>query len=50
MPEIRVQVSEKMDKTVEDISENIGIPKTEFVKNLIVNELKMRELRKNEQI
>ncbi len=40
MGEIKISVSVEMDKIIQDISDNIGIKKTEFVKSLIIENLK----------
>ncbi|MBU1204151.1 MAG: hypothetical protein KKG60_03740 [Nanoarchaeota archaeon] len=40
--EIRVKVSEKMDDIVGKIADSIGVKKTEYVKSLIVQELRKR--------
>ena len=40
MGEIKISVSEKMDKVIQDISDELGIKKTEFVKSLVIENLK----------
>ena len=40
MGEIKISVSEKMDKVIQNISDELGIKKTEFVKSLIIENLK----------
>ena len=40
MGEIKISVSEKMDKVIQNISDELGIKKTEFVKSLIIESLK----------
>lgn len=40
MPEIRIKVSEKLDGIIEKLSDGYGIAKTEYVKNLIIKDLK----------
>jgi hypothetical protein len=40
MSEIKISVSEKMDKIIQEISDDIGIKKTEFVKSLVIENLK----------
>jgi hypothetical protein len=42
MGEIKISVSEKMDKIIQDISDDLGLKKTEFVKNVLINELARR--------
>ena len=38
--EIKISVSEEMEKVIQDISDRIGIKKTEFVKSLVIENLK----------
>ena len=40
MPEIRITVSEKLDKLIDELSDKIGIKKTEYCKTLILNEIR----------
>jgi len=40
MGEIKIAVSEKMEKVVQEISDDLGIKKTEFVKSLVIESLK----------
>jgi len=40
MGEIKIVVSDKTEKIVESICKNIGIKKTEYVKGLLIEELK----------
>ena len=40
MGEIKISVSEKMDKMIQKISDELGIKKTEFVKSLVIENLK----------
>lgn len=40
MGEIKIVVSDETEKIVETICENIGIKKTEYVKGLLIEELK----------
>jgi len=40
MSEIKIVVSDQMEKIIEDISNKIGIKKTEFVKSLVIENLK----------
>lgn len=42
MVEIKISVSEKMEKLLQKISDDLGIKKTEFIKNLIIENLKKR--------
>ncbi len=40
MGEIKISVSEKMDKLIQRIADDLGIKKTEFVKSLVIENLK----------
>ncbi len=40
MGEIKIVVSDETEKLIESICENIGIKKTEYVKGLLIEELK----------
>lgn len=40
MGEIKISVSEKMDKIIQKIADDLGIKKTEFVKSLVIENLK----------
>jgi len=40
MGEIKISVSDKLDKIIRKISEKYGIKKTEFVKSLVIENLK----------
>jgi hypothetical protein len=48
MGEIKISVSEKMDKIIQEISDDLGVKKTEFVKNVLINELVRRRGEKND--
>jgi hypothetical protein len=45
MGEIKIIVSDQMEKLIENLSDSIGIKKTEYVKGLVVEEFK--RLKKN---
>lgn len=45
MGEIKISVSEKMDKVIQDISDELGIKKTEFVKSLVIENLREIKIR-----
>jgi len=47
MGEIKIVLSEKMDKLVQKISNEIGIKKTEYVKSLVIENLKKIKYEKN---
>lgn len=40
MGEIKIVVSDQMEKIIEEISNKVGIKKTEFVKSLVIENLK----------
>jgi hypothetical protein len=40
MVEIKISVSDKMDEVISKMSDEIGIKKTEFVKSLVIENLK----------
>lgn len=40
MGEIKISISERMESVIENICEELGIKKTEFVKSLVINHLK----------
>lgn len=46
MGEIKISVSERMEKVIQDISDELGIKKTEFVKSLIIENLKKIKTKK----
>ena len=39
MSEIKISVSERLDKILQDTADDIGIKKAELVKNLVIREL-----------
>tara|TARA_Y100000310_G_scaffold345843_1_gene471041 strand:+ start:2265 stop:2396 length:132 start_codon:yes stop_codon:yes gene_type:complete len=40
MGEIKIIVSDVMDNRIEEISQKVGIKKTEYVKGLVIEDLK----------
>jgi hypothetical protein len=40
MGEIKISVSDQLEKLIENISSELGIKKTEFVKSLVINHLR----------
>jgi hypothetical protein len=46
MVEIKIAVSDRMNHIIQDISEDIGIKKSEFVKSLVIEKLKEISLKK----
>ncbi len=50
MGEIKIATSNEMDKIIQKISNDLGIKKTEFVKSLVIENLKEIKLKyKNEK-
>lgn len=43
-PEIRFTITEKLDKILKKISSNYGVDKSDYVRSLILNDLKTRSL------
>ena len=39
MTEIKIAVSDRMNKVIQDIADDLGVKKAEYVKNLVVEEL-----------
>ena len=48
MGEIKISVSDQLEKLIESISSELGIKKTEFIKSLVINHLRdfIKEKRK----
>ncbi len=42
MPEIRFTITKKLNELVLDISEGLGVDKSDYVKSLILDDLKSR--------
>lgn len=40
MPEIRFTLTEKLDKLVSKIADDLGVPKSDYIKSLILTDLK----------
>ncbi len=40
MGEIKIVVSEMMEKIIEDVAKSLGVKKTEYVKGLVVEDFK----------
>ena len=45
MGEIKIAVSEDMDRLIQGVVDKLGIKKTEFVKSLVIENLKKHALR-----
>jgi hypothetical protein len=48
MPEIRFTLTEKLDKLILKISDELGVPKSDYIKSLILTDLK-KGIKKNEK-
>jgi hypothetical protein len=42
MPEIRFTITEKLDKILNEISEDYGVDKSDYVRSLILNDLRTK--------
>lgn len=50
MGEIKISISKEMDKIIQKIADSLGIKKTEFVKSLVIEDIKKIKLKyKNEK-
>ena len=49
MAEIKISVSEEMDKLIQNIANSLGIKKTEYVKSLVIENLKEIKFEKKEK-
>ena len=45
-PEIRFTITEKLNKILKDISANYGVDKSDYVRSLILNDLRNKENKK----
>ena len=43
MGEIKISTSEKLDKTLQDMADELGIKKAELVKNMVISNLMDRQ-------
>lgn len=50
MVEIKISISEKMDKIIQAIADELGIKKTEFVKSLVIENLKELKLKEKTKL
>ena len=46
MGEIKISISDKTEKLIEIICDELGIKKTEFVKSLVIGNLREKEAKK----
>ena len=49
MPEIRFTITKKLDDLLKEISENYGIDKSDYLRSLIVNDLRKGGLKSKKQ-
>jgi hypothetical protein len=49
MTEIKIAVSDRMNKIIQDISDDLGIKKSEFVKSLVVENLRDIQMNSKER-
>lgn len=42
MPEIRFTITEKLDKLLNEISDDFGVDKSDYVRSLILNDLRTK--------
>ena len=42
MPEVRFAITEKLDGKIKELTEGLGIDKSDYVKSLIISDLKGR--------
>ncbi len=45
MPEIRFSITNKLDEILKSISEKYGVDKADYIRSLILNDLKNRNLK-----
>jgi len=48
MSEIKISASDEMNKIIQKIADDLGIKKTEFVKSLVIENLKEIKLKKGD--
>ena len=49
MPEIRFGITKKLNDIIVEISEDMGVDKSDYIKNLILNDIRKKGLGKNEK-
>lgn len=50
MAEIKISVSEEMDALIKEIADTLGIKKTEYIKSLVIENLKQYKLTNNKKV
>ena len=49
MPEIRFGITKKLNDIIVEISEDMGVDKSDYIKSLILNDIRKEGLGKNEK-
>jgi len=49
MPEVKIALSDKTDKIIQELSDSLGIKKTEYVKHIVLNSLQEIKMKKNKK-
>jgi len=49
MPEVRFSITEKLNKIVVDISSGMGVDKSDYIKSLILNDIKDRKIKSSKK-
>ena len=49
MPEIRFGITKKLNDIIVEISEDMGVDKSDYIKSLILNDISKKGLGKNEK-
>jgi hypothetical protein len=42
MAEIRLAISETLDKIIENLSSSLGVTKTEYIRTLVINDIRSK--------
>ena len=48
MPEIRFTITDKLNEKILQVAEELGVDKSEYIKSLILKDLREKGVRKNE--
>ena len=46
MPEIRFSITKKLDDLILELSQSLGVDKSEYIRSLILTDLKKKEFKK----